>query len=133
MDTFELLDELLKKSSEEIDVAVLQLMLKGKLDSHRVMDLYMKAIEIKAQDLKDRLTESNTSILELIHWLSFPKSKKKSTVAGANAAIHRGLYNLNQSKQFNMAHMNEKFNYNEDEDRKLSWYWREKRLEYEND
>lgn len=124
MTTEELLDELLKKSAEEIDYAVLQLMLKDKLNSHRVMDLYMKAIEIKNEDLKDRLTESNTNILDLILNLSLPKSKKKSTVDGAKKAIHRGLYNLNLSRQFNMQSLNDKYAYNEDEDKKLSWYWR---------
>ena len=81
---------------------------------------------IQNNDLKDRLTESNTSILELILNLVTPKSKKKSVVDLANKAIHRGLYNLNTSRQFNMQSLNEKFNYNEDEDKKLSWYWRSK-------
>ena len=83
-------------------------------------------LEYKNNDLKDRLVESNSSILDLIHNLVMPKSKKKSTIDYANKAIHRGLYNLNTSRQFNMQSLNEKFNYNEDEDKKLSWYWRYK-------
>lgn len=126
MDTFELLNELLKKTNEEIDYAILYLMIKGKLDSHRMFDLYMKYIEHNNNDLKDRLTESNTNILDLILNLEKPKSKKRSTVELADKAIHRGLYNLNTSKQFNMQSLNEKFNYNEEEDKKLSWYWRTK-------
>ena len=126
MDTFELLNELLKKTNEEIDYAILYLMIKGKLDSHRMFDLYMKYIEHNNNDLKDRLTESNTSILDLILNLAMSKSKRKSTVELANKAIHRGLYNLNTSGQFNMRSLNEKYNYNEEEDKKLSWYWRTK-------
>jgi len=126
MDTFELLNELLKKTNEEIDYAILYLMIKGKLDSHRMFDLYMKCIEHNNNDLKDRLTESNTSILDLILNLAMSKSKRKSTVELANKAIHRGLYNLNTSGQFNMRSLNEKYNYNEEEDKKLSWYWRTK-------
>ena len=126
MDTFELLNELLKKTNEEIDYAILYLMIKGKLDSHRVFNLYMKCIEHNNNDLKDRLTESNTSILDLILNLEKPKSKKRSTVELADKAIRRGLYNLNSSRLFNMQSLNEKYNYNEDEDKKLSWYWRTK-------
>ena len=126
MDTFELLNELLKKTNEDIDYAILCLMINGRLDSHRVFDAYMKCIEYNNNDLKDRLIESNTSILDLILSLEKPKSKKKSTVDLVNKAIHRGLYNLNTSRQFNMQSLNEKFNYNEDEDKKLSWYWRTK-------
>jgi len=126
MNIFELLNELLKKTNEEIDYAILYLMIKGKLDSHRVFNLYMKCIEHNNNDLKDRLTESNTSILDLILNLEKPKSKKRLTVELADKAIHRGLYNLNTSKQFNMQSLNEKFNYNEEEDKKLSWYWRTK-------
>ena len=129
MNTFELLNELLKKTNEEIDYVILELMIKGKLDSHKIFDLYMKCIEHNNNDLKNRLTESNTSILDLIHNLVMPKSKKKSTIDCANKAIHRGLYNLNTSRLFNMQSLNEKFNYNEDEDKKLSWYWRTKNKE----
>lgn len=126
MNIFELLNELLKKTNEEIDYAILYLMIKGKLDSHRVFNLYMKCIEHNNNDLKDRLTESNTSILDLILNLEKPKSKKRSTVELADKAIRRGLYNLNSSRLFNMQSLNEKYNYNEDEDKKLSWYWRTK-------
>ena len=47
MNTLELLNELLKKTNEEIDTVILMLMVEGKLDSHKVFDLYMKCIEYK--------------------------------------------------------------------------------------
>lgn len=125
MDIFEILDELLKHSNEEIDYAILSLMIKKKLDSHKVFDLYMQSIEYDKDDLKDRLIESNTSILYLLINLKEPKSKKESIRQCTYNAIHRALYNLNISKQFNIGKMNEKYGYNEDEDKKLSWYWRE--------
>lgn len=125
-DTFTLLNKLLTKSNDEIDIAILILMIKGKLDSHRVFDLYMKSIEHDKKDLKDRLIESNTNILDLILNLKKPSSEQKNVISLADKAIHRGLYNLNTSRQFNMKSLNEKYGYDEDEDKKLSWYWREK-------
>lgn len=123
-DTFTLLDKLLTKPNDEIDMAILTLMIKGKLDSHRVFDIYMKTIEHDKQDLKDRLIESNSTILDLILNLKKPASKRKDVISLADKAIQRGLYNLNMSKQFNMKSLNEKYSYDEDKGKKLSWYWR---------
>lgn len=125
MDVFEILDKLLKLSNEDIDYAIFYLMIKKKLDSHKVFDLYMKAIEYDNDDIRDRLTESNTSVLDLLLNLKEPVSKKERTKQLAYNAIHRALYNLNISRQFNMARLNEKYGYNEDEAKHLSWYWRE--------
>lgn len=125
MNVFEILDELLKLSNEEIDYAILSLMIKKKLDSHKVFDLYMQAIEYDNDDIRDRLIESNTSILDLLINLKEPKSKKESNKQHTYNAIHRALYNLNISRQFNMGRLNEKYGYNEDEAKHLSWYWRE--------
>lgn len=122
----EVIDELMEHPNEEIEYAILKLMVEHKLDSHKVFDLYMKAIEIDNEDKKDRLCESNTTILDLLINLKEPKSKREITKKYARNAIHRALYNLNISKQFNMGKMNEKYGYNEDEDKKLSWYWRMK-------
>lgn len=125
MDVFEILNELLKCSNEEIDYAILSLMIKKKLDSHKVFDLYMRVIEYNIDDVKDRLIESNTSILDLLINLKEPKSKKESTKKSIYNAIHRALYNLNISNQFHMTKINEKYSYNEEEAKHLSWYWRE--------
>lgn len=116
---FDILNELLKRPSEEIDYAVLALMIKRKLNAHKVMDLYAQALEVWSDDLKDLGTEYSTSILELLLLL---KTENKSN----SKAIHRALYNLNTSKKYKMDTLNKKFNYNEEEDKKLSWYWREK-------
>ena len=125
MSIFEILDELLKCSNEEIDYAILSLMIKKKLDSHRVFDLYMKAIEYDREDIKDKLIESNSTIHNLLNTLKHPKSKREIINNIADMAIHRALYNLNISKQFQMEKMNEKYGYDEEKDKHLSWYWRE--------
>ena len=125
MSIFEILDELLKCSNEEIDYAILSLMIKKKLDSHRVFDLYMKAIEYDREDIKDKLIESNSTIHNLLNTLKHPKSKREIINNIADMAIHRALYNLNISKQFQIEKMNEKYGYDEEKDKHLSWYWRE--------
>ena len=125
MTVFEILNELLKCKNEEIDYAILSLMIKKKLDSHKVLDLYIRAIEYNIDDIRDRLIESNTTILDLLINLNGPKSKKEITEKSTYNAIHRALYNLNTSKQFQMTKINEKYGYNEDEAKHLSWYWRE--------
>lgn len=125
MSVLEILNELLKCRSEEIEYAILSLMVNKKIDSHKVFDLYMRAIEHDKDDMRDRLIESNTSILDLLMNLKEPKSNKETTKKYTHNAIHRALYNLNISNQFQMKEMNEKYGYNEDEAKHLSWYWRE--------
>lgn len=120
-----LLDELLKCRNEEIEYAILSLMVNKKVDSHKVFDLYMRAIEYDRNDVRDRLIESNTSLLDLLINLKEPKLNKETTKKNTHNAIHRALYNLNISNQFKMKEMNEKYGYNEDEAKHLSWYWRE--------
>lgn len=125
MSVLEILNELLKCRSEEIEYAILSLMVNKKIDSHKVFDLYMRAIEHDKDDMRDRLIESNTSILDLLMNLKEPKSNKETTKKYTHNAIHRALYNLNISNQFQMKEMNEEYGNNEDEAKHLSWYWRE--------
>lgn len=125
MSVFEIFNELLKCRNEEIEYVIFSLMINKKLDSHKVFDLYMRAIEHDRNDVRDRLIESNTSIFDLLMNLKEPKSNKEITKKYAHNAIHRALYNLNTSNHFQMKEMNEKYGYNEDEAKHLSWYWRE--------
>lgn len=97
MNVFEIFDKLLKCENKEIEWVILSLMIKKKLNSHKVFDLYMRAIEYDNNDMKDRLIESNTSVLDLLMNLKEPKSKKESTKQRTYNAIHRALYNLNIS------------------------------------
>ena len=126
MNVFELLNKLLECRTEEINYAILQLMIQKKLDSHRVFDLYMQAIEHERDDSHERLCESNMTIADLLINLKSPNLKKSSSTTATivHNAIHRALYNLNVSKQFNMQRLNEKHEYDEEKDKHLSWYWR---------
>lgn len=123
LNTFQLMEQLMKKSHEEVEYVILHLMLNGdrknRIDSHRILDLYMRAMEIENADRKDRLTESNSCILDLL--LNFRKETK-----GNSKSIHRALHNLNESRQFNMKNLNEKYGYDREKDKSLSWYEREK-------
>lgn len=125
MNVFEIFNELLKCENEEIEYVILSLMINKKLNSHKVFDLYMRAIEHDKDDMRDGLIESNTSILDLLVNLKEPKSKEEITEKSTYNAIHRALYNLNTSKQFQMTKINERYGYNEDEAKHLSWYYRE--------
>lgn len=123
LDTYQLMEQLMRKSKDEVENVILHLMLNPdktkRIDSHRILDLYMKSIEIQNIDRKDRLTESNTCILDLL--LNFKKETKNNS-----KSIHRALHNLNESRQFNMNGLNEKYGYDRERDKNLSWYEREK-------
>lgn len=124
LNTLQLMEQLMKKPHEEVEFVILHLMLNKdknkRIDSHKILDLYMKAIEIENDDRKDKLTESNTTILDLL--MNFRKETKSNS-----KSIHRALHNLNESKQFNMKHLNEKYGYDKEIDKELSWYEREKK------
>lgn len=118
MQTFELLQELLKKTPEEINECILLLMLQGKLDFLTVNAAYTKCLEMSRKDNSLLMAEKNTSIYELLSL--FRKENRRNS-----NAIHRALYNLNESNSFQMQDINERFGYNEEVDKKLSMYWRE--------
>ena len=123
MNTFELLKELLKKSSDEINYGILVLMLKGKLDFNRVNAAYVESLERLRKDNKLLLAEKDLSIYDLL------SSVRKESKTNHNA-VHRALYNLNESNAFNMQDINEKFGYDKEKDCKLSMYWREHEHDY---
>lgn len=117
------MEQLMKKSHEEVEYVILHLILNknknNRISSHKILDLYMKSIEIENEDKTDRLIESNTCILDLL--LNFKKETN-----GNSKSIHRALHNLNESRHFNMSKLNEKYGYDKDVDKNLSWYEREK-------
>lgn len=121
LSTPQLMEQLMKKPHEEVELVILQLMLnkdeKNRLSSHTILDLYMKSLEIQNEDKWNQLVESNTSILELL--LNVRTENKGNT-----KAIHRALYNLNSAGVFNMKSLNDKYRYDEEKDKELSWYYR---------
>lgn len=124
LDTYQLMEQLMRKPKDEVEYVILHLMLNPdksrRIDSHRILDLYMKSIEIRNMDMKDRLTESNSCILDLL--LNFKKETENNS-----KSIHRALHDLNESRQFNMKSLNEKYRYDRERDKNLSWYEREKK------
>lgn len=115
---FELFDKLLKFPKELIQVVLIQLMIKGKIDFLDINKAYVKYLEVEKEDKTLKLADANSCTLNLLNHI------KKETESN-KANIHWALYNLNMSKQFNMKSLNEKFGYNEENDCKYSFYWRE--------
>lgn len=123
MTTLELLDELTKKPKEEIHYALLELLLKDKLDYISISNSYVSFLEVINADRQNKLIEAETCILESFLYDKID-SKDKSLEDWKHT--QRCLYNLNQSKRFNMSKMNQEYNYNEKEAKEFSWYERNK-------
>lgn len=120
METFELIEQLSKKSKVEIEYALLSLMIDNKIDFVSLNNAYVKYLEMKTDDMKSKLTDANCCTLSLL------SNFKKETKAN-HPEIHWALYNLNESGQFNMQGLNKKFGYDKETDCKYSSYWREKK------
>jgi hypothetical protein len=110
---------ILKLSTDYRNYLVFELLLSNDLDFTEISKSYVKALELIKEDQTNHLIEAETCTLE--HLLLYKDEKKKN-----HNAIHRTLYLLNKSKRFNMEELNKRFNYNEEEDKKLSWYERNK-------
>lgn len=121
MNAFELLDELLEKSEEEVDFALLSLLLKKKIDFVKLSTLYTKSLEEINEDKLNQLIEAETCVSMCFH------SKLGGKKPLDQRLTQRCLYLLNKSRRFNMGRLNEKFAYNESEGRDASWYELNKR------
>lgn len=124
--TFELIDELIKKPKEEILYALFILMCKGKLSWDDLNKAYVKYLESTKNDMTNQLIEAETCVMESFHDKK-TKDKNKET---DYKHTQRCLYLLNQSKRFNMDKMNEKYHYDEQFAKTMSWYEREKERSY---
>ena len=118
--TFDLINELTQRTPDELEYAIFILLVQKKIDYKQISDNYVKALELWNKDKEKQFSEACVCVLE-----SFLRKRKNDTDFDKKA-IQRALYLLNQSKQFNMKTLNEKYNYNEEEAKKLSWYEREK-------
>ena len=126
--TFELIDELIKKPKEEILYALFILMCKGKLSFNDLNIAYVRYLEAKKDDMINQLIEADTCVMESFHDKK-TKDKNKET---DYKHTQRCLYLLNQSKRFTMGKTNEKYQYDEDFAKTMSWYEREKERSYNN-
>lgn len=123
MDTFELLEELSKKPKQEIKYALTALMLKDKIDFVDVSNSYVECLRTIKEDRLNQLIEAETCVAEsFLH-------KKGSKNEDDKKHTQRCLYLLNQSKRFNMSKLNEKYKYDEEFGKKMSWYERNKENE----
>lgn len=121
MDTFELLEELSKKTKYEIKYALISLMLAGKIDFLDVNSAYIDSLKAINENSFNKLFEAESCVLESFHYKKGNKKEydKKHT--------QRCLYLLNQSKRFNISDLNEKYEYDEEFGKKMSVYERNKK------
>ena len=129
MNTFELLEELLKKSDVEINVGLLYLLRKKKIDFIRLSNLYTQYLEESFDDCLNKLVEAETCVMESFFdkkLASDSPNELKDNKLSNYQHTQRSLYLLNQSKRFNMKSLNKKFRYNEDIGKQMSWYERNK-------
>lgn len=118
MNTFELLELLIEKPKAEIEYALLALLLKGKINFVTLNKMYVQSLEAITEDQKLKLSDANSCTCALLNHIS--KENKSN-----HADIHWALHNLNESNQFHMQRLNEKFGYDKENDCKYSYYWRE--------
>lgn len=120
MNTFELIEELSRKSKEEIKYALLALMLKDKIDFLDLNSAYVECLNSIKEDRLNQLIEAETCVLESFH------HKKGTKNEYDMKHTQRCLYLLNHSKRFQLNNLNEKYGYNEEEAKQYSWYERNK-------
>ena len=124
MNTFELTEELVKRPQEEVQYALLQMLINRKLDFETLNRTYVRYLEAKKEDLNNRLMEAETCVAESFH---DRKTKDKSKHRGIDYChTQRCLYLLNQSKRFQMQTLNEKYEYDEEFGKIMSAYERNK-------
>lgn len=123
MDTFELLEELSKKTKYEIKYALVSLILAGKIDFLDVNSAYIDSLKAINENERNLLFEAESCVLESFH------RKKGNKREYDKKHTQRCLYLLNQSNRFNMAYLNEKYEYDEEFGKKMSWYERNKENE----
>ena len=99
------------------------LLCEKKVSFKELSESYVEALDVDNTDKLKQLIEAETCVLENIVCSNKPKNQTHQN------AIQRSLYLLNNSKRFQMEKLNEKFGYDEEEAKKLSWYERDKNNE----
>lgn len=120
MNTYELLKELSEKPKQEIEFALTSLMLQNKINYVSVSNSYVNYLNTINEDRLNQLIEAETCVLESFH------HKKDNKKENDRKHTQRCLYLLNQSKRFNMSNLNEKYEYDEQFGKQMSWYERNK-------
>ena len=127
--TLAIIEELSKQPKDEINYSIYILLLRKVIDYPTISKLYVNTLEKINQDNTNFSVEGETCILEHLINLEYgEKGKKKRNFdygrfgETLKNTIQRSLCFLNRFKRFNMDSLNEKFHYNEEEAKKLSWY-----------
>ena len=128
--TLAIIEELSKQPKDEINYSIYILLLRKVIDYPTISKLYVNTLEKINQDSTNFIVEGETCILEHLINLEYgEKGKKKRNFdygrfgETLKNTIQRSLCFLNRFKRFNnMDSLNEKFHYNEEEAKKLSWY-----------
>ena len=127
LDTFTLVRLLSEKSKEEIEFALVALMISNKIDFVNVSNSYVQTLKRMNEDNSNKNIEAHSSMMGI---LTFMRNKKKFSEA-EDRAIQRCLYILNKSDSFNMQMLNEDLHYIGDEKAKeFSWYEKTKKIGY---
>ena len=125
--TLAIIEELSKQPKDEINYSIYILLLRKVIDYPTISKLYVNALEKINQDSTNFIVEGETCILEHLINLEYGEKRKRKFDyeqfgETLKNTIQRSLYFLNRFKRFNMNSLNEKFHYNEEEAKKLSWY-----------
>ena len=124
METSELLRSLLNKPKEEIQVALVALMVADKIDFVEVNKSYVEYLKYKKEDNRSITVEAGTCIMNSL----FIAQRKGKLTDLENNIVQRNLYFLNNVyKGFNMEQINKDLKYiGSEEAKKLSWYYEHK-------
>ena len=121
METSELLELLSNKPKDEIQDALVDLMLADKIDFTEVNKSYVEYLKYKKEDNRSITAEAGTCIMN-----SLLIAKKKGKLTDLeNNIVQRNLYFLNNIyKGFNMEQINKDLKYiGNEEAKKFSWYY----------
>ena len=121
METIELLRLLLNKPKDEIQDALVDLMVADKIDFIEVNKSYVEYIKYNKEDNRSITAEAVTCIIDSL----FVAKKKGKLTDLENNIVQRNLYFLNNIyKGFNMEHINKDLKYiGNEEAKKFSWYY----------
>ena len=98
METIKLTQELSEKPQAEIELSLLLLLMKGKIDFVNLSNSYVEYLNLKSQDKEKIISELGTCLLSLM--TNFV-SGKKTLSDYKNKVVQRSLYNLNRFKNIN--------------------------------
>lgn len=115
-----LIEKLCDKPKELICLALVELMSKGKIDFITVSNAYTTSLKKLKEDSFNQLIEAEDCVRECLD----SKGGKKNFDP---QHIQRCLYLLNKANRYNMERLNEKYNYDEEEGKRLSVYERNKK------